>query len=231
MAMGIFCLETAAWEKVVKNQDSYDHFLRFLETSESGGIRRYRHFDVATKGELVFFLKKWKRENTQKDFPFLYLAFHGSEAVKLPNGEKVSSDELTNVLYGERYDHAFIHFSSCYLAKHGSMKKLLYNTGALSVSGYMNEEGVDWYTAVAFELLYLTELSRFGLPKTSREMRNFVNSYFATHEEMKFLAESLRFHMWYRVDKSDLDTDHPDSDYITPCPVKELEKVEDEESS
>ena len=197
--------------------------MRFLETSSSGGIEiPYRHFDVATKKELVFYLDKWKEPDTdiQKRYPFLYLAFHGHKTIKMPDGEEATADELVDILYDYCYDHASIHFSSCYLAD-DRMKKLLYNTGALSVSGYENEKGVDWYTAVAFELLYLTELFRCGLPETSRQMRDFVDSYFAAHEEMKFLAEKLRFRMWYRVDKSDLDTNkHPE--YINSCTAEEL---------
>ena len=228
MADGIFCLETAAWEKVGKDQDSYDHFLRFLETSSVSTLSvriPYLHFDVATNKELEFYLKKWKQVNIQKRYPILYLAFHGKdEFIKMPEGEKVTTDELSDILYDSRYDHAIIHFSSCYLAADDRMKKLLYNTGALSVSGYVDEEGVDWYTAVAFELLYLTELFRFGLPKTSREMRNFVDSYLAEHEEMKFLAEKLRFRMFYRVDKADLSTrKHPP--YVVPCTNEELEEA------
>lgn len=224
MAKGIFCLETASWDKKGENQASYDHFLHFLETS-SGGKLPHRHFDVATKQELMFFLKKWKQVKIQKHYPILYLAFHGEDdVIKMPEGKKATAttDELADILYDKRYDHAIIHFSSCYLATPDRMEKLLYNTGALSVSGYVNEEGVDWYTAVAFELLYLTELFRCGLPETSKEMRDFVDSYFATHEEMKFLAESLHFRMFYRVDKADLGTGkHPL--YINSCTDEELE--------
>ena len=171
----------------------------------------------------MFYLKKWKQVKIQKRYPILYLAFHGEdEIIEMPEGKKATTDELVDILYDKRYDHAIIHFSSCYLATNDRMKKLLYNTGALSVSGYMDEEGVGWYEAVAFELLYLTELFRFGLPKTSREMRDFVDSYLAAHEEMKFLAKSLRFRMFYRVDKADLGASkHPP--YIKPCTDEELE--------
>ena len=205
---GIFCLETAKWEEEVKDQDSYDHFLRFLETSriDTGGIP-YRHFDVATKEEFKFYLKNWKEQKIQRHFPVLLLAFHGDKKglSVIKNQVRISADEIVKDLYDCEYDNAIIHFSSCYFVKDTKMKELLYNSGALSVSGYMNEEGVGWYTAMAFELLYLTELFRAGLPKTSLEMQNFVDSYFATNKEMKDLGESLRFNMWYRVDNSKAD--------------------------
>ena len=238
--MGIFCLETAvwyekSWDKKVKDQDSldqhcYEHFLRFLETSSvsAESVRiPYRHFGVATKRELVFYLDKWKERNIKEHFPILFLAFHGDkESIGMFEGiegkdKKVTSNELANILYDEDYNDAFIHFSSCYHVKPDNkpdkMKKLLYNTGALSVSGYTNG-GVSWHQPLAFELLYLTELFRFGLPKTSSEMCHWVNEYFATNKGMKDLGESLGFHMWYRDDEYNLNTDkHPD--YITPCPT------------
>lgn len=245
---GIFCLETAVWNEElwgekVKDQDSldqhcYEHFLRFLETSSvaASSVRiPYRHFDVATKRELRFYLEKWKEKNIQEHFPFLYLAFHGDKkSIGMFEGKEATSNELANILYDRDYDDAFIHFSSCYHVKPDKndkkMKKLLYNTGALSVSGY-TDGSIGWYEPLAFELLYLTELFAFESPNTkeigpptkSSEMCYYVNEYFATNKAMKDLGESLGFHMWYRDDEYNLNTnDHPD--YITPCPVEELEQ-------
>ena len=245
---GIFCLETAvwdeeSWDKKVKDQDSldqhsYEHFLRFLETSSisASSVRiPYRHFDVATKRELVFYLEKWKEKNIQEHFPILFLAFHGDEkSIGMFDGKEATSNELANILYDEDYNDAFIHFSSCYHVKPDNkpdkMEKLLYNTGTLSVSGYTNGD-VGWHQPLAFELLYLTKLFAFESPETkeigpptkSSEMCRWVNEYFATNKEMKALAELLGFHMWYRDNEYNLDTDeHPG--YITPCPVKELEQ-------
>ena len=223
---GIFCLETAAWDeetwdKEVEDpdsfsQDSYDHFLRFLETSitDTGGIP-YRHFDVATKEEFEVYLKKWKRWNIQKHFPVLLLAFHGDREgfSVIENQDRFVAEQLVEYLKDEdlMYDNAIIHFSSCYFTEPEKMEKLLYETGALSVSGYMNKDGVGWYEAVAFELLYLTKLfsadppkKKAGPPKKTSEMRE-IGKCFADGNEggMKTLSDSLRFHMWYRVDKAD----------------------------
>ena len=237
---GIFCLETAVWnEKSWKEeledpdslgQDSYDHFLRFLETSSQVRIP-YRHFDVATKGELKFYLDKWKGSNIQKHFPLLLLAFHGDQkglgVVK--NETTLFTDEIVTELYDGTYDDAIIHFSSCYFLDDPKTKDLLWSSGALSVSGYTNEAGVAWYPAVAFELLYLTALFDFGgglPPKTPSEMRKFVNKNFVANEhnkEMIALAELLGFHMWYRVGRADFDTSGNPDHIITPCPIKELE--------
>lgn len=222
--VGIFCLETAAWDEKTWDkkathhdsfsQDSYDHFLRFLETSitDTGGIP-YRHFDVATKEEFEFYLKKWKQENIQKHFPVLLLAFHGDREGfgVIKDKETFVADQLAEYLreeWDDAYDNAIIHFSSCYFTENAKMEKLLYETSALAVSGYMNKAGVGWYEATAFELLYLTKLFSAGLPKTASEMQK-IGKCFADKDEagnenkggMKALSDSLQFNMWYRVDK------------------------------
>lgn len=238
---GIFCLETASWDDegsdLVKSQDSYDHFLRFLETSWAE--IPYLHFDVATKAEFKFFLDKWKERKIQGRFPVLLLAFHGDqEGLGVIKDDAVlSTGEMLKHLTSNRYNDAIIHISSCYPLKDVNVKKLLYQTGALSVSGYTKKEGVDWYTPVALELLYLTELFAFesksgkiGPPQSSVDMRDFVDGHLIANKQIKDLGKALGFHLWYAIDDRRINTDEHLDYIVTPCPVKGAEGLEEEHS-
>ena len=146
---GIFCLETAAWDKEswdegswheVEDQDSLDHFLRFLETSSSAIRIPYRHYDVATKAEFEFYIDTWRKKEIRNLFPVLLLAFHGGDGcIEMLDDQIINTARLTRLLKkDEDYDNdAIIHFSSCYFETPGKMKKLLEDSGALSVSGYI----------------------------------------------------------------------------------------------
>lgn len=212
MADGIFCLEIASWDEasdLAKSQTSYEHFLRFLEVS-SGGEIPYRHYDVATEAEFEFYLNAWKKKKMRKRFPFLLLAFHGDEkGLAMLEGEETFTAEIVKHLSTDDFNDTFIHFSSCYFLDDDKAEELLYRTGALSVSGYMNEEGVDWYPPVAFELLFLTELFDFGLPDVSTSMRNFLITNHAKNTAMATLGRKLDFHLWYCIDDARTKTDHP----------------------
>lgn len=218
MADGIFCLEIASWDDdLAKGQTSYEHLLRFLETSTNGGLP-YRHYDVATEAEFEFYINAWKKKGMRKHFPFLLLAFHGDEkGLAMLGSEETFTDEIVKHLSTDDFNETFIHFSSCYYLDDDKAEELLYRTGALSVSGYMNEEGIDWYPPVAFELLFLATLfelaysrrERKGLPKMSASMRNFLMNNHAKNTAMATLGRKLDFHLWYCIDDARINADHP----------------------
>ena len=230
MAKGIFCLETASWDEdsdLAKGQTSYEHFLRFLEVSPAEIPQR--HFDVATKTEFEFYLDEWKKKKMQKRFPFLYLAFHGSEKGLgvIKDKAELFTAELADHLHDKHYDDAFIHFSSCYVLDDDKAEELLYNAGALSVSGYTKKEGVGWYEAAAFEMLFLVRLFAHGPPDSSLSMRAFVDELYdpenKENEEVRALGEALDFHLWYRVDHAKMNTDeHPPN--VRPVLKKDMTK-------
>lgn len=177
----------------------------------------YRHFDVATIDEFEFYLNTWAKDKDRGNFPVLLLAFHGDQKglSVIKDEATLFTDELVAHLSSNRYNDAFIHFSSCHVLKNKEMEKLLYKTGALSVSGYVNKQGVGYYQSAAFELLFLAELFAYksketksiGPPKTSKDMRNFVRDSLATNKELLRLGRALGFHLWYCVDFGQTKTD------------------------
>lgn len=124
-------------------------------------------------------------------------------------------DELVGLLSNDAPNKAIIHISS-HIPVEDEMEDFLKKTGALSVSisGYKSGK---WYNSLAFELLFLAELFRFGVPSTSIGMQKFVDKYYAKNRGLEALGESLGFRLWYRVDGDDSKTGkHPG--YITPVP-------------
>ena len=222
---GIFCLETASWEDdLAGGRTSYEYFLRFLEVSSEGKVP-HRHYDVATKDELEFYLNTWKE--IQMSYPVLLLAFHGDEqGLDTLDGKKLPTKQIIAHLSNEEEDNdndAIIHFSSCYPVKNPKMEDLLEDSGALSVSGYDRE--VDWYDSFAFESLFFAELFELGYLETEKDgppdepisMRKFARRY-AKNEVLATLGEALGFRLWYDLRDSNKPTGLPSS--ITPYKQK-----------
>ena len=191
-----------------------EHFLRFLEVSPGVKIP-HRHYGVATKAELEFYLKEWKKgTRTQNRYPILLLAFHGTEdSIQMVEGKSTFSGELVEHLYDDKYKNTMIHFSSCYLAEKKKMKNLLSKTRALSVSGYMNAEGIDWCKSAAFEMLFLERLVAHGPPNSSGKMKEFMDKIYDPknkdyYKELGALGKALKFHLWYRG-HGKIKTPHP----------------------
>ena len=182
--------------------------MRFLEVSSDGKIP-HRHYDVATKAEIRFYLKEWNSGNNRSRYPVLLLAFHGmkNNSLVLPDEEdsELTIDDLVEYLRKKKDNDAIIHFAACHSSvKDDKMKNLLKETGALSVSGY--DRAVGWYQSAAFELLFLAELFNIasetrkrGLPDKSVAMRDFVIKEYKKNTAMVTLGKDLGFHMWYDV--------------------------------
>lgn len=212
MADGIFCLETASWNQnsgLTKGRTSLEYFLRFLEVSSDGKIP-HRHYDVATKAEIRFYLKEWNSGNNRSRYPVLLLAFHGmkNNSLVLPDEEdsELTIDDLVEYLRKKKDNDAIIHFAACHSSvKDDKMKNLLKETGALSVSGY--DRAVGWYQSAAFELLFLAELFGFvssetgkrGPPEGTNSMRKFAKENYAENQALLALGSEVEFQLWYDV--------------------------------
>ena len=167
---GIFCLETH-WSGV-KGKSTVEPVLRLLETL-SGYNTPYRRYDVGTREEFDFYLKKWCG-TTFSDFPILYLSFHGAPG-ELQVGEgrdkSLSLGDLAERLEGGCRGRV-LHFGSCGTVDvHGrELKKFLARIRALAVCGF--RENVDWLESAAFDMLVLGGLQGTSFLRTS-SMRKF----------------------------------------------------------
>ena len=186
---GIFCLEGSWWG--VKDKTSIEPMLRLLEIQADSRVP-YRHYDVATREELDFYLKKW-RGASFNDFPILYLGFHGAPG-ELHVGEGRDTS-LTLEDLADRLDSAcrgrVVHLGSCGTVDvHGRrLKKFCTRTGALAVCGF--KEPVDWLKSAAFEVLVLGGLQSASFLRNS-SMRTF-------DQELKRSAPGLYGQLGFRM--------------------------------
>ena len=152
----------------------------------------YRHYDVGTREEFDFYLKKW-RGTTFNDFPILYLSLHGAPG-ELHVGEgrdkSLSFDDLAERLEGGCRGRV-VHFGSCGTVDvHGrELKKFLSRTGALAVCGFRQE--VDWLESAAFDMLVLGRLQGASFLRAS-SMRKF-------DQELKQSAPGLYKRLGFRM--------------------------------
>ncbi len=186
---GVFCLEGQWWG--VKDKTTVEPVLQLLATL-SGCNVSYRHFDVATRQEFDFYLKKWSGASFN-DFPILYLSFHGADGeISVGEGRdnSLSLDDLA-----ERLDDGckgrVVHLGSCgTVGVHGrKLKKFLSRTGALAICGYTNQ--VDWLESAAFDALVLGRLQNASFLRAS-SMRKF-------DDELKETASGLYKRLGFRM--------------------------------
>lgn len=191
---GIYCLEVGEWFDSLKEKTSVEPVLTLLHDSLLSVP--YIHRDIATEAELHYYLRKWT-QSKQKDYPILYLAFHGSPGciyLRKENGQSktISTDDLFALLQGKCHKRV-IHFGACSVLNiHGlTVNRYLRESGASAISGYVNE--VYWVPSSAFEMIYLAELQGNQFTKPGmRAVRGRVRKT-APH-----LAKTLGFTMRVR---------------------------------
>ena len=186
---GIFCLE-GPWGGV-KGRSTVEPVLRLLETLDGYRVS-YRHYDVGTREELDFYLNKW-RGASFKNFPILYLSFHGEKG-NLLIGEgrdnRLPIEDLAERLEGDCKGRV-VHLGTCStVGVHGrELTKFLTRTRALAVSGFTKD--VDWLQSAAFEMLMLGRLQEASF-RQADSMRKF-------DEDLKKAAPGLYKHLGYRM--------------------------------
>ena len=165
---GVFCLETDQWYRQ-KDKASIEPALRLIERYAK---TPFEHRDVATEGEFRFFLDKYLVPG-YKNYPILYLGFHGWCAedgadafVQIGDGTKVTLEELEAWIAG-RCAGRLIYFGACgVMATHGHrLNRFVRNTGAVAVAGY--REATDWLESAAFDMLALGRLQAAAFRKDS----------------------------------------------------------------
>ena len=92
---GIFCLE-GNWFGT-KDRTTIEPVLRLLEMANDLRVP-YVHFDVATREELEFRLKEWGKASF-RNYPILYLAFHGNPG-EIQLGQANGGFKLKDLGYG-----------------------------------------------------------------------------------------------------------------------------------
>lgn len=147
---GVFCLE-GLWDTDLKVNSSVEPVLQLL--NKQYPKLKYIHGDCATPEELRFYLAKWIQKS-YRDYPILYLAFHGKEKRIIISGGDIELSEIGEILKG-KCDNRIIIFGSCSTLRADKrlIRSFINQTGCLAVCGY--REDIDWVQSAAFELLMI----------------------------------------------------------------------------
>lgn len=169
-AKGVFCLE-GAWYPNLKYNRSVRHMLELLSACEGA---RHIYKDCATMEELRFYLENWSQKR-YRDYPILYLAFHGKPAILQVGKVHLSLDDVAALLEG-KCARRIIHFGTCGTldCHRRDIERFLKRTQAVAVCGFRGD--IDWLKSTAFDLLMFEilqnyEISRRGMPAFYREVR------------------------------------------------------------
>ena len=189
---GVFCLETASWDPGIRGTASVEHVLRLLKATERVP---FLHFDVGTREELDFYLKKWGGVSFKNSHPVLYLGFHGSPGEICLGERQENSLSLEDI--AERLEDkcrgCIVHFGSCSTLRTQDkrLNAFLHRTGALAVCGYRSD--TDWLKSAAFEVLVLGQLQQVSF--TRRGMYAFERGL---KEAAPDLVQKLKFRLVVR---------------------------------
>lgn len=172
----VFCLE-GLWDDNLKSKSSIEPALELLSKHYP---LKYIHKNCATTTELEFYLSKWIQQR-YKDYPILYLAFHGSEqTIDLSDGS-YTMDEVAEILSGKCSNRIII-FGSCGTLgidkRH--ITRFLKNTGALAVCGYKTD--IDWVMSSVHDILIIeslqdNEYSLRGIDSISAKLRDIAKRF------------------------------------------------------
>jgi len=192
-AKGIFCLE-GLWQTDLRKASTVQPILAFLQ--QNIGIP-YIYRDCGTQEEFKFYLSKFSRAR-YRDYPILYLAFHGEPGKILISRKTSLSLADIGELLGNQCKGRLVIIGSCSVLDINKriLKAFLKSTGAFAVCGYRND--VDWVRSTAFELLLLTELQdnmfdgrgvKSIVAKCNALSRRFVDS--DKHKDISFRIVSV----------------------------------------
>ena len=194
---GIFCLE-GLWENDLTKPSTIQPLLAFLKQNIQ---IPYIYRDCGTINEFEFYLSKFGQK-TYRNYPILYLAFHGEPGRIFISGNKTYAiPEIGRFLEG-RCGGKIILIASCSVLNIDTriLKRFLRTSGALAVLGYTND--VDWMRSSTFEMLILSTLQEnvfdgHGIPAITRKCRQLAKSF--RHQDT---AQNIQFRMVSQADLS-----------------------------
>jgi hypothetical protein len=151
----IACLESM-WDKRTENRLSVLPSLELIKRTQSS---EHSHLTCNTREELKYNLKLVCKRN----YGVLYFAFHGSPGRIHLHRDKITLEELAEMMAG-RFTNWIIHFGTCStMRKPTAVSRFVEETGVSLVTGFTKD--VDWIESSAFELLLFKAFHTYQSPK------------------------------------------------------------------
>jgi hypothetical protein len=182
---GVFCLE-GLWESDLKDRTSV---LPLLQLLKQRGICDFIFHKCATTEEFEFFLNKWKQAAYKKQFPILYLGFHGDQNilyVDARKGKRPYSLTMLADLLDSKCANAIIYFASCATlgVDERKINTFLKKTRFLAALGYQYD--LDWIKSAALDLMILEALQveKFDSRGAEKICDYLVNNVGKLHKQL-----------------------------------------------
>lgn len=178
----IFCLE-GDWSKNLKKQTGVLAVLMFLKQNRD---INYIHRHCGTVENLKYYLQT-AREKKYKNYSIIYLAFHGKPGEILIGKDRISLDQLAEML-GPDCHNKVIHFGTCHTLNTDlrNIKRFLKKTNALCVCGFGKE--IPFVEGSVFDILLIDMMQEFRNVGT---VLNRIKKYYSS------LAKKLEFKLVY----------------------------------
>jgi hypothetical protein len=178
----IFCLE-GDWSKNLKQQTGLQAVLMFLKQNRD---INYIHRHCGTKENLAYYLKQAQLRK-YKNYSIIYIAFHGKPSEILIGKDRVTLDDLADML-GPNCHNKVIHFGTCHTLNTDlrNIKRFLRKTNALCVCGFGKE--IPFVEGCVFDILLIDMMQEFRNVGT---VLNRIRKYYSS------LAKKLEFKLVY----------------------------------
>ncbi|MCU0421455.1 MAG: hypothetical protein MUC81_01495 [Bacteroidia bacterium] len=178
----IFCLE-GDWSKDLKQQTSVQAVLLFLKQNRN---INFIHRHCGTRENLAYYLKQVQLKKYSK-YSIIYIAFHGKPNEILIGKDRVTLDELADML-GPNCNDKIIHFGTCHTLNTDlrNIKRFLRKTNALCVCGFGKE--IPFVESSVFDILFIDMLQEF---------RNIATVSQKINDDYKSFAQKLSFKIVY----------------------------------
>ncbi|MFZ4454939.1 MAG: DUF6642 family protein [Bacteroidales bacterium] len=177
----IYCLE-GNWSKQPSSKLSIKPILDLLHTTSKV---KYIYNKCQTKNDFLIFLERFTQKR-YKNYPILYIAFHGRINTIFIGNEEITLQEISNVLEG-KLEGKIVHFGSCSTLKTTNKKisDFIHRTKCNFISGYKKD--VDFICSTAFELLFFNVLQNYrDLKAVKRTLKTYHQK---TIEGLGFVVE------------------------------------------
>lgn len=161
----IACLESL-WDNGTENRLNVLPTLELISKTQD---LKFSHLTCNTREELKYNLNLLCKRN----YGILYFAFHGSPGKIHLHRDKVTLDELADMM-NHRFANWIIHFGTCStLRKSRDVEHFVERTRIALATGFTRD--VDWIESSAFELLLFKAFHSFKSPKVI--CRHLLNKY------------------------------------------------------
>ncbi len=174
---GVFCLE-GFWDGDHRDNASVFPVLDLTRRYHDISVIHHR---CATREELLYSIQRWRTKSFNKEYPLLYLAFHGAPGEVLMGHDSIDLETLGELLQG-KCGNAIIYFGSCSTLNVESerLQAFMKKTKALAIMGY--REDVDWLPSASFEIMLLDRLlnnsfTPGGVKKMKKQLKPICKGY------------------------------------------------------